>query len=209
MIAAVLTAIAAFIATGIDEMFVLTILFVHAGKTKSTKDVYIGQQLGMNVLLALSILAVFGIALIAEKWVGLLGLLPIIQGVRFMIHGDDDDEDEDEEIVEKSDKFHSLILSVAFIAIAGGGEELAIYIPYFASLSTRDLIITLITFNLLVPIWCIVCQKAAKMKVIYEIVEKYERILIPIVFIGLGLFVILENKTIGFLVEIIRNSFLH
>lgn len=196
MIGIILTAIVAFIATGIDEIVVLTIIFVHATKNKSIKDVYIGQQIGMIVLLALSTLAVFGITFISEKWIGLLGLLPVIQGVRFWINGGDDEGDEDDdEIIEKTNKFKSLILSVTVIAIAGGGEELAIYIPYFASLSPFDLVITLITFNVLVPIWCTLCRKISSHKQIRETIETYERILVPIVFIGLGLFVQIENNT--------------
>ena len=199
MIGTIFTAIIAFIATGIDEMFVLTLLFAQARKKNAILAVYIGQQIGMIVLLGISALAVFGITLIAEKWIGLLGLLPIIQGIRLWVlgDGDEDDEEEDKEVLKKSSRFNSLMVSVALIAIVGGGEELAIYIPYFAALSTTELIITLITFNLLVPIWCTICRKIASLKHIQEPIEKYERILVPIVFIGLGLFVFIESNTIS------------
>lgn len=194
MIAMILTTIVTFIATGIDELFVLTIIFVYAKSKKSIKDVYIGQQIGMIVLLTISVLAVFGITLITEKWIGILGFLPIIQGIKILINGDDDD-DEKEEVINKTSRYKSLILSVAVIAIAGGGEELAIYIPYFASLSTEYLIITLITFTILVPIWCKICSNISSIKEIQDTATKYERILLPIVFIGLGLFVLIENNT--------------
>lgn len=194
MIAIILTAIITFIATGIDELFVLTILFVYAKDKKSIRDVYIGQEIGMIVLLAISVLAVFGITLITEKWIGILGFLPIIQGVRILINGDDDD-DEKEEVITKTSKYKSLIISVAVIAIAGGAEELAIYIPYFASLSTKYLIITLIIFIILVPICCKLCSKISSIKQIQDTATKYERVLLPIVFIGLGVFVLIENNT--------------
>lgn len=194
MLGTIFTAIAIFIATGIDEMFVLTILFAQAQKKKAVGAVYIGQQIAMIALLGISILGVFGLTFITEKWIGLLGLVPIILGIRMLINGDEEDEEE-EEILKKTGKFNSLIISVALIAIGGGGEELAIYIPYFSALDTTELIITLITFNLLVPIWCILCQKVASFKYVKETVEKYERILVPIVFVGLGLFVLIENDT--------------
>lgn len=204
MLGTIFTAVAAFVATGIDEIFVLTILFVHGKKKKSIKDVYIGQQIAMIVLLAISLLAVFGITLISEKWVGVLGILPIIQGIRILINGDDDDEGEEGEIIKKTRKFNSLILSVALIAIAGGGEELSIYIPYFASLSTKDLIITLVIFNLLVPIWCTVCRKISSIKHVQETVFKYERFLVPIVFVGLGVFVLVESNTFGAIMSLFK-----
>ena len=193
MVATILMAVITFIATGIDELFVLTILFVYAKNKKSIRDVFIGQQIAMIVLLGISVLAVFGITLITEKWIGLLGFLPIIQGLRILIIGDDDDEKE--EVANAASRYKSLILSVTIIAIAGGGEELAIYIPYFASLSTKSLIVTLITFNILVPIWCGFCRNISSLKQIQETVEKYEKVLLPIVFIGLGLFVLIENST--------------
>jgi len=200
MVGTIFTAVAAFIATGFDELVVLTILFVHAKENKSIKDVYLGQQIGMIVLLFISLLAVCGITLIPHKWVGLLGILPLFQGIRILIHGNEDEEDED--ILQKTRKFNHLMISVAFIAIAGGGEEIAIYIPYFASLTITNLILTLIVFNVLVPVWCTFCRRISSIKHIQEIVEKYERILVPVVFIGLGIFVLLENKTVSAIINL-------
>ena len=197
----ILTAVITFIATGIDELFVLTIIFVCVKNNKAIRSVYIGQQIAMIVLLVISVLAVFGISIVTQKWVGILGLLPIIQGLGMLINGDEGD-DKDEEVISKTRRYKSLTLSVAVIAIAGGGEELAIYIPYFASLSTSSLIVTLITFNALVPIWCMFCRKISSLKQIQEVVSKFERILLPIVFIGLGIFVLVDNNTISSIISL-------
>jgi len=200
MIAIILTAIATFVATGIDEIVVLTILFVHYKESNSVRDIYIGQLISMIVLLAISLLAVFGVATIPKAWIGLLGFVPLILGIKVLLTGDteSDDEYEEKDLIKKTKKFNNLILAVAMIAIAGGAEELSIYIPYLASLNTKNLITTLITFILLVPIWCAVCKKLSSVKRIRERIEKFERIIVPIVFIGLGIFVLIENNTLGY-----------
>ena len=197
MLLTILTSIATFIATGIDELIVLTVLFVYYKNRGQVKDIYIGQQLSMLVLLGISLLAVFGITFIPPRYIGLLGLVPIGMGLKVLFFGEDDQEVEEKELVQKSKKFSSLILSVAFIAVAGGAEELTIYIPYFASLNLLNLIVALIIFNLLVPVWCTLCKKISKIKRVEEKIEKYERIIIPIVFIGLGIFVLIENNTLS------------
>ncbi len=203
MIAIILTAIATFIVTGIDEIVVLTILFVHYKENSSVRDIYIGQLISMVVLLAISLLAVFGITTIPKEWIGLLGFVPFFLGIKVFLIGDTESYDvyEEKDLIKKTKKFNNLILAVAIIAIAGGAEELSIYIPYLASLNTKDLITTLITFILLVPIWCAVCKRLSSVKRIRERIEKFERIIVPIVFIGLGIFVLIENNTLGYFLK--------
>lgn len=200
MIAIILTAVATFIATGIDEIVVLTILFVHYKESNSVRDIYIGQLISMVVLLAVSLLAVFGVTTIPREWIGILGFVPLALGIKVLLTGDteSDDEYEEKDLIKKTKKFNNLILAVAMIAIAGGAEELSIYIPYLASLKTKDLITTLIIFILLVPIWCAVCRRLSSVKRVRERIEKFERIIVPIVFIGLGIFVLIENNTLGY-----------
>ncbi len=195
MIETILTAVAAFVATGLDELVVLTVLFVYASDIKLKRQVYLGQEIGMLILLGISTLAVMGIMLIPREWVGLLGFLPMIQGIRIFFF-DKDEDDEEEEIQEKLSKHKNLLFSVAIIAVAGGAEELAIYIPYFSTLSKGYLIIVWITFLVLVPFWCSFCLKISSITYIKSIIERFERIIIPITFIGLGMFVLLENGTI-------------
>ncbi|OWZ85312.1 hypothetical protein A5848_002357, partial [Enterococcus faecium] len=40
---------------------------------------------------------------------------------------------------------------------------------------------------------CYISYKFAKISFVSETLEKYERIIVPIVFIGLGIFIMIEN----------------
>ncbi|WP_010097314.1 cadmium resistance transporter [Ornithinibacillus scapharcae] len=197
----ILTMITTFIATGIDEMIILILIFAHARNHNQIRQVYIGQQIGMTFIIVVALLALYGItSLFTGKWTGLIGLLPIIMGIMELVERDDDDESG--EVLQKSAIFSNLTLRVTLIAIAGGAEELAIYIPYFTSLESQGLLLALITFVIMVPIWCAICQKLGSMKNVYELVKRYERILIPVVFIGIGLNVLVESDTLEAILDL-------
>jgi len=199
MLMTIITAIITFIATSVDEMFVLTFLFAQDKNNQKNKQIYLGQQLGMLVLLAITLLAVLGIRQIPQAWIGFIGFVPVIQGIRLLIFGDDDELD-----LEKPQKYKFYFVTVALIAIAGGAEELAIFIPYFSSLSNDELIVALIIFNLLVPMWVTLCKKIAGIPHIKDQVEKYGAVLIPIVFIALGLYVLIDQNTFAFIGQLLR-----
>ena len=192
--ATIITIIITFIATGIDEMLVLILLFAHAKSQKQIRQVYMGQQIGMTFILILVVIAVSGISFFTGKWTGLLGLLPIFIGIMELFEGDEDNEGKG--ILDKISMFSNLTLRVAIIAIAGGAEELAIYIPYFTSLNWNEVILAIMAFIIMIPIWSAICHMIGSMKNVYYFVKRFQRIVIPVVFIGIGLKVLLESDTI-------------
>ena len=86
--------------------------------------------------------------------------------------------------------------AIALITIASGGDNLGIYIPYFTALSVSEIILVLVVFAISIAVLCYISYRLAKISFVAETLEKYERIIVPIVFIGLGIFIMLENGTI-------------
>lgn len=199
--ATILTIIITFIATGIDEMLVLILLFAHARNQQQIRQVYIGQQIGMTFILLLVIIAISGISTFAGKWTGLLGILPIILGIMELME-DEDDDDDSPGILNKISMFSNLSVRVAIIAIVGGAEELAIYVPYFTSLNWDEVILAIIIFIIMIPIWSAICHMVGSMKNIYQFVKRFQRIIIPVVFIGIGIKVLLESDTIEAILDL-------
>jgi len=134
LILTILSALGSFIATNVDDIFVLMLLFSQAkAQTQSSnglthnmemkgnriynRDIVIGQYLGFGILVLISLLATFGVTLIPDEWVGLLGLIPIYLGVKLFIKGEDEDEGN---ILSNLGKFNKYYLSVAFITFANG-----------------------------------------------------------------------------------------
>jgi len=76
----IVLAVAAFVATHIDEAFVLVAFFTDPRLKRA--DVFVGQFLGMSVIVAIALtLALLSLA-IPYRYIGYLGLLPILIGVK-------------------------------------------------------------------------------------------------------------------------------
>lgn len=146
----IISALAVFVSTSIDYLLILTIIFAQVRAKKSIAHIVWGQYLGTAMLVAVSLLAAYVLHFIPEEWmIGFLGLVPIILGIRVAVKGDDDDEeDEATEVAEKLEarKSSRLFWTIALITIASGGDNLGIYIPYFASLSVGEIVAVLIVF---------------------------------------------------------------
>ncbi|WP_225743240.1 CadD family cadmium resistance transporter [Marinilactibacillus sp. Marseille-P9653] len=197
MLQSIISAIAVYISTSIDYLFILLIIFSQSHTKKGLRQIYLGQYLGTGILVAVSLFAAYVLNFIPQDWIiGLLGLIPIYLGIRVAMVGEE--EEEEEEVVEKLESrgTNRLFWTVALITIASGGDNLGIYIPYFTSLVVSEIVISLVVFAISVAVLCYISYKLAKISFVSETLEKYERIIVPVVFIGLGIFILVENGTI-------------
>ena len=197
----ILSAIAVYISTSIDYLFILMIIFSQSYTRKGLFQIYGGQYIGTGILVVASLFAAYVLNFIPQDWlIGLLGLIPIFLGVRIALLKES--EEEEGKVVEKLEKRGStrLFWVVTLLTIASGGDNLGIYIPYFTSLSFSEMI--LIVFFISTFLLCQISYKLAEISFVSETIEKYERIIVPVVFIGLGLYIMLENGTISTLLHI-------
>lgn len=194
----IISAIGVYISTSIDYLIILIILFAQLSQNKQKWHIYAGQYLGTGLLVGASLVAVYVVNFVPEEWmVGLLGLIPIYLGIRFAILGEDAEEEE-EEIIERLEqsKANQLFWTVTLLTIASGGDNLGIYIPYFASLDWSQTLVALLVFVIGIIIFCEISRVLSSIPLIFETIEKYERIIVPLVFILLGLYIMYENGTI-------------
>ena len=204
LLQSIISALAVYISTSIDYLFILLIIFSQSHTKKGLHQIYWGQYLGTGILVAISLFASYVLNFIPQDWIiGLLGLIPIFLGIRVALVGEEEEEEED--VVEKLESrgTNRFFWTVALITIASGGDNLGIYIPYFTSLSFSEIFTALIVFALSVAVLCSISYKLAKISFISETLEKYERIIVPIVFIGLGIYILIENGTIQTLLNFI------
>src|SRR5579864_7516665 len=82
LILTILIGLIAFITTNIDNLLLLILLFSEANIRK--RHIVIGQYLGFIVIILISVLGFFGKFLLPIAWIGFLGVVPIILGVRRM-----------------------------------------------------------------------------------------------------------------------------
>ncbi|CVX79708.1 Cad superfamily protein [Streptococcus pneumoniae] len=194
----IISAIGVYISTSIDYLIILIILFAQLSQNKQKWHIYAGQYLGTGLLVGASLVAAYVVNFVPEEWmVGLLGLIPIYLGICFAIVGEDAEEEE-EEIIERLEqsKANQLFWTVTLLTIASGGDNLGIYIPYFASLDWSQTLVALLVFVIGIIIFCEISRVLSSIPLIFETIEKYERIIVPLVFILLGLYIMYENGTI-------------
>lgn len=194
----IISAIGVYISTSIDYLIVLIILFAQLSQNKQKWHIYAGQYLGTGLLVGVSLVAAYVVNFVPEAWmVGLLGLIPIYLGIRFAIVGEGEEEEE-EEIIERLEqsKANRLFWTVTLLTIASGGDNLGIYIPYFASLDWAQTLVALLMFAIGIIIFFELSRVLSSIPLISETIEKYKRIIVPLVFIPLGLYIMYESGTI-------------
>lgn len=197
LILTILTAVAVYVATGIDYLIILVILFSQIKKGQE-KHIWIGQYLGTAIIIAVCLLIALGIVnLIPQQWVlGLLGLIPLYLGIKFYMKGEEEEDEDSILSLFSSNRFNHLFLTVAFIVLASSADDFSIYIPYFTALNTIEIGIAITVFFIMVGVLCLISYRLASVSYVSEKIEKYERWIVPIVFIGLGIFILIENGTL-------------
>lgn len=204
MLSIIFTAIVLYTATAIDLLVILLIYFARAHTKKEYRDIYIGQILGSMTLIIISLFFAFVLHYVPEKWMlGLLGLIPIYLGIKVAIFDDCEGEKRAKDAL--NDKgLSKLVGIVALVTIAScGADNIGLFVPYFVSLNFSQLIVTLIVFVILIFVLIYTAQRLADIKDIGEIVEKFNRWIMAVVYIGLGIFIIIENDTIKTLFDFI------
>jgi cadmium resistance transport/sequestration family protein len=200
MFSTVITAAVLYIATAVDLLVILLIFFARANTRKEYRDIYIGQYLGSVILILVSLFLAFVLNYVPEKWVlGLLGLIPIYLGIKVAIY--DDCEGEKKELKKELDEkgLSKLVGIVALVTVAScGADNIGLFVPYFVTLDIVDLLVTLLVFLILIFLFSIYStqKKLANISGVGEIVEKFSRWIMAVIYIGLGLFIIIENNTI-------------
>ena len=199
MIQNVVTSIILYSGTAVDLLIILMLFFAKRKSRKDIINIYLGQFLGSVSLILLSLLFAFVLHYIPSKGIlGLLGLIPIFLGLKVLFLGDSDGEAIAKEGLRKDNK--NLIFLVAMITFAScGADNIGIFVPYFITLNLADLIVALLTFLVMIYLLVFSAQKLAQVPSVGETLEKYSRWFIAVVYLGLGIYILIENNSFNML----------
>jgi cadmium resistance transport/sequestration family protein len=211
LIATLSTGIVSFIATNIDDMLILTLLFSQINPFFRRRHIILGQYLGFGTIIAVSFLGILGHYLIPNDWLRLLGLLPIAIGLGQLIQSEDNNANNDEDssyhfsdlLLPKTDWYQALVspqtYGVAAITIANGSDNIGIYLPLFANTTLMYLPIIIGIFLVLVGVWCVVAYQLTRLPTIAALIRDYGSTFMPCLLICLGVFIVKENIFLTFL----------
>jgi cadmium resistance transport/sequestration family protein len=202
LMTAIPTGITAFIATNLDDLVILTLLFSQVDATFRRRHIVAGQYLGFTALVMASLLGFFCGLIIPEQWIGLLGLVPIAIGINQLFNNDSSSNSVDEE---KQSSVPAMLKSflapqtfgVAAITFANGGDNIGIYLPLFANSDLGHLGIILVIFFVFVGLWCYLTYNLTRQPLLAEFLLRYGDIFVPFILMGLGSFLILDSHALS------------
>lgn len=199
LLTAALLAVPLFIATNIDDVFVLLMFF--AEPRVRAAHVIAGQFVGIGALVLASVIAGLIALVIEPEYVGLLGLLPIAIGVKKaidLIRGEGDDTEDSARVPAGSTNVR-LVIAVTAITIANGGDNLAVYTPFFATRSLPETVIVAVVFAVMTALWCVIAQWMVNHRTLGLPIRRYGQPLMPAMLIGIGVFILYDAGSFGLL----------
>ena len=89
-----------------------------------------------------------------------------------------------------SHMLHRESLEVAILTIAHGGDNIAIYLPLFATADAVTISATLVTFYGMLTIWLVTTYSCVGGKKIAHVLSTNGRLVVPFLIIGVGLYIL-------------------
>lgn len=210
----IITGITSFIATNIDDIVILIIFFAQV-PNKSQIDqllpnqltvpqIIVGKYLGFIVLLLASLPGYFGGLFIPDKWLGLLGFVPVAIGINHLLQllQPDHTEDEIQTVTAElshisSNKFAHILnpktYTVAGITVANGGDNIGIYVPLFANTNLPSLVIIILVFLVMIGVWCAIAYYLTRHPILAHGITHYGKVVVPFVLIALGIYIFIDS----------------
>lgn len=193
MLSIVGLAVVLFASTNVDDLFVLVGFL--ADPRYETRQVVLGQYLGVATLVAVSLAASLALVFLAPAFVGLLGLLPIGIGTKKLI-----DEWRSRGAEEEALKVRpGSSLAVAAVTIANGGDNIGTYTPVFATSSATEIAILIVVFAIMVAIWLWFSHWLVNHRTLGAPLRRYGHIVTPIMLIGIGFYILYRSGSLSLL----------
>ncbi|MEU4834071.1 cadmium resistance transporter [Streptosporangium sp. NPDC023615] len=188
MIQTIGTAVVVFAGTNVDDLVILTVLFLasRAGGVPRPGQIVAGQYAGIATLVAVSAAVALGLAVVPDRWVGLLGLVPFGLGVRGLVGAARSGGEEAPPVA-------SGVISIAGVTIANGADNISVYTPLFRTIGPVPSGVTIAVFAVLVAVWCAVASWLGSHGKVIALVERWGRWLVPVVFMVIGAVIVLES----------------
>jgi cadmium resistance protein CadD (predicted permease) len=187
-------AIAAFASTNIDDLFLLSSLFVDS--EFRTLSVIVGQFLGMSALVLISILAALFTVTIPRGWIGLLGFAPLFLGINRLWKLLNRRPEKSQTTSNGRDfvgkervRFawaRSEVLLATLLTVANGGDNLSVYIPLF-SVQRASMPLYALVFAIMTALWCLFGYHLTSHRIWRDRLKRYGRFVIPFILIAIGL----------------------
>jgi cadmium resistance protein CadD (predicted permease) len=191
-----LAAFIAFAATTVDDLIIVTALFTTGRATGQPRaaSIVAGQYCGFAAILVISLATEMGLRAIPDRWVGLLGFVPIAFGMLALwrIRGSDQS---------SRPALASNVTGIAAIAFANGADNIGVFVPLFRSLPPTGDILTVIGFLALVGIWCAFGAMLGTHRAVVATLGRISHWLVPVILIVVGVLILTTTGALTLLTD--------
>lgn len=190
MVDTVIASFVSFVSTNIDDIFLLMILCARVTGKIEERKIFAGRYVGTGMLLAVSFLGIWGLQSISGNYLKLLGVIPMVMGVRMWIDhrkkGETACEGEQNSVQETG------VLTTALITISSGADNIGVYIPMFAEYGIADIIVVIAVFAVMTAVWNWLGKRLADLPLVRKIIQRYKDAVVAVVFIILGAYILFK-----------------
>jgi cadmium resistance protein CadD (predicted permease) len=185
--------VAAFVATNIDDIFVLMMFF--SSLAFPVRQVVLGQFIGIGLLIAISALGSLISLVVPTYIIGLMGIIPIIIGVKNLVETRKKDKPPSRQVVQdKRNRSYLSFLSVAAVTISNGGDNIGVYVPLFSKYNTMSEITAFTsTFLAMTAVWCTAAYYFVNHPLVASRIRHIGNIVLPFVLVGLGIYILTDS----------------
>jgi cadmium resistance protein CadD (predicted permease) len=210
-------ALAAGLATTFDDNIYLTGFFAEVNRSFRPQHVVLGELLGFSLLVSISLSGLLLGRMLPTQWLGWMGVLPILIGLRNLLHylrdgyGDEEDRQASRLRYASLQGFQPRRLSlldllrdrrtysVSLVTIANGSNNLSIYIPLFASLRPGQLSLVLPVLYGFIVLWLLLSFHLTRTPGLALLLNRYAPIFFPFVLIWLGARILSDSGSLRLL----------
>lgn len=188
MLEAVISSIVAFAATNLDDAVINTFFFAKAETKRAERAIFVGKYLGIGALTALSLLCSLTLRIFPEKYLSLLGIVPILLGINELIsHCFRKNGSDIEDLTESS---AAEVLTTALVTVSNGADNIGVYIPLFAGFTWVQILAAVGVFAAMTALWCVVSQRLASLPALKRFLTRHRQVIVPAVYILLGVYIL-------------------
>jgi cadmium resistance protein CadD (predicted permease) len=186
------TVAALFAGTNVDDMVIISLLSASARAGRPPRDwqIWAGQYVGFGALIGASLLLGRGLSLAPERFLWVLALIPfgvgafgLVNVVRSRRRGEEP----------KAPSATAGMYGVAAITIIDGGDDLAAYTPFYATVHTDEIGVSIAVFVVMIAVWCLIGRRISRYKRVAEVIDEYGDWILPVTMMLLGVYVLSDT----------------
>jgi cadmium resistance protein CadD (predicted permease) len=200
-VSVLLLSVALFASTNIDDVFLLVAFYADA--RVRARDVVIGQFAGIAALTAGSLVLSLAAVSVAGQWVGLLGVLPLALGLYLAWRALRGRADDDDDTATASTRPIGAV-AVAAVTIANGSDNVAAYVPFFASQTLWERALAIAVFLVMTGALCLLAHWLVQHPRLGGPLRASARVALPIVLIALGVYIFVEAGSYELIANALR-----